>query len=150
MIITSVFSGHRVTNSGPFIELEGSLLYAQNLSTGSYPEPLNQIQFLHHISVTAILVSSFFRCLVLPIVSSLQFSIQYVYILNSVTIRIYIYIQVKVNLTFIGPRILIYFYSRTNQMHQFLKFPNFQNKINLRNWCICLVLLQKGKGKNSP
>jgi hypothetical protein len=39
MIITSVFSGRRVTNSEPFIELGSSLLYAQNLSTGSYPEP---------------------------------------------------------------------------------------------------------------
>jgi len=35
----SVFSGRRVTNSAPFIELEGSLLFTQNLSTGSYPEP---------------------------------------------------------------------------------------------------------------
>ena len=29
------------------------------------------------------------------------------------------------NLTFIGPCILIYFYSKTNEMHQFLKFILF-------------------------
>jgi hypothetical protein len=32
-----------------------------------------------------------------------------------------------VNLTFIGPCIVIYFYSKTNKMHQFLKFILFWN-----------------------
>jgi len=32
-----------------------------------------------------------------------------------------------VNLTFIGPCILIYFYSKTNKMHRFLKFILFWN-----------------------
>jgi len=32
-------------------------------------------------------------------------------------------------LTFIGPCIVIYFYSKTNEMHQFLKFILFCNSI---------------------
>jgi len=57
---------------------------------------LHQIRFLNHISATAILVLSFFLRLALPVVSFLHFSIQYEYILNSLTIRIYIYIYIYI------------------------------------------------------
>ena len=35
----------------------------------------------------------------------------------------------KINMTFIGPCIVIYFYSKTNKMHQFFKFILFWNNI---------------------
>jgi hypothetical protein len=38
---------------------------------------------------------------------------------------------IPLNLTFIGPCIVIYFYSKTKQMHQFLKFILFWNKPEL-------------------
>jgi len=39
--------------------------------------------------------------------------------------------HVRTHLTFVGPCIVIYFYSKTNQMHQYLKFIYFGLTLNV-------------------
>jgi len=56
------------------------------------------------------------------------------------------YIKVLTDLTFIGPCIVIYFCSKTNQMHQCIKLFYFEmslcSNICLTNACFCMYSLQ--------